>query len=283
MEVDSWLTGRRGIGLPFTDECEPVTENEAAVEDLFQESLKLGKQRGWKSVELRGGCRYLKSTPPALSFYTHTLDLTPPINSLVETFDPALRRGIRKAEKEGVKVEITQSSESMQTFYRLQCQTRRRHGLPPQPFVFFLNIYRYILSQNLGMIGLASYQGRPIAAAVYFYLGDRAIYKFGASDYRWQRLRPNNQVMWAAIQWLAGRGAKTLHLGRTSLGHDGLRRFKLAWNPREQTIKYVKYDLRKKSFVTEKDETSGWYNTAFRLMPSACSRLAGRLLYKHWA
>src|SRR5580658_8214826 len=24
MEVDSWLTGRRGIALPFTDDCEPL-------------------------------------------------------------------------------------------------------------------------------------------------------------------------------------------------------------------------------------------------------------------
>jgi hypothetical protein len=24
MEVNSWLTGRRGIALPFTDDCEPL-------------------------------------------------------------------------------------------------------------------------------------------------------------------------------------------------------------------------------------------------------------------
>src|SRR5688572_16462219 len=30
MEVDSWLTGRRGIGLPFTDECPPLGDAASA-------------------------------------------------------------------------------------------------------------------------------------------------------------------------------------------------------------------------------------------------------------
>src|SRR6202044_4760 len=28
MEVDSWLSGRRGISLPFTDECEPLSADQ---------------------------------------------------------------------------------------------------------------------------------------------------------------------------------------------------------------------------------------------------------------
>ena len=43
-----------------------------------------------------------------------------------------------------------------------------------------------------------------------------------------QNLRPNNLVMWEGIKSLMQRGADTLHLGRTSMENEGLRRFKLS-------------------------------------------------------
>jgi hypothetical protein len=283
MEVSSWLTGRRGIGLPFTDECAPIMENDSDAQELFQEALAMGRERRWKYIEYRGGREKFKGATASLSFYGHRLDLAPGEARIFDSLDSAIRRGIRKAEKDEVTVEIFQTIEAMRWFYELQCKTRRRHGLPPQPFAFFLNIYRQVVSQDMGMVSIAKQQGRPIAAAVYFYLGGQAVYKFGASDFAWQRLRPNNLAMWSAIKWLIQRGAKSLHFGRTSLGNDGLRRFKLAWGTREEIIEYVKYDLKKGGFTTSPDEVSGWHNQVFRALPGSLSRLAGWMLYKHWA
>ena len=187
------------------------------------------------------------------------------------------------AESEGVTVEITQSLEAVRDFYRLQCLTRKRHGLPPQPWAFFVNIHRHILSQNLGMIAVASHSGRKIAASVYFFLGGRAIYKYGASDFAWQQLRGPNLVMWEAMKWLARKGSKRLNLGKTSLSNEGLRRFKLNLGAHEEHVGYVKFDLRHGRFVTETDGVEGWHNTIFRAMPVFASRAAGSLLYRHWA
>ncbi len=119
--------------------------------------------------------------------------------------------------------------------------------------------------------------------AVYFFLGGRAIYKFGASDYRRQQLRPNNLIMWEAMKWLGRHGATSLHLGKTSLLNDGLRRFKLNLGAVEQKIDYVKFDLRQNRFVVETDKISGWHNRVFRALPVFLARGAGKLLYKHWA
>jgi len=197
--------------------------------------------------------------------------------------DSPVRRAIRKAEKGGVMVTISQTLEAMKVFYSLQCKTRRKHGLPPQPFAFFQNIFEHILSKNLGMIAIASCQQRPIAASVNFQLGARAVYKYGASDEAFQHLRGANVVMWEAIKWHARNGAKTLHLGRTSIGNKGLRRFKLGWGAGENKIEYYKHDLRKDCFITETDESTGWYNRVFRLLPTGLSRLFGALLYRHCA
>ena len=127
----------------------------------------------------------------------------------------------------------------MLEFYRLHVRTRRRHGLPPQPASFVLKIHDEIIKPGLGFVVLASKGSRPVAAAVFLNKGKKAVYKFGASDERHQDLRGNNLVMWEAIQFLAQGGFDTLHLGRTSFGNEGLRRFKLAWGTVEETIELL--------------------------------------------
>ncbi|MGC9941896.1 MAG: GNAT family N-acetyltransferase [Verrucomicrobiota bacterium] len=284
MEVDSWLTGRRGVALPFTDECAPLGTDQSALRNAFQDAVEFGKSRGWKYIELRGGRDFLGGdVPSSISFYGHALVLGPDEKGLFDAMDGSVRRAVRKAEKEGVTVEISQSLEATRNFHALQCLTRKKHGLPPQPLEFFMNIHRHILSENKGMIAVAGQRGRKIAASVYFFLGGRAIYKYGASDAAHQHLRGNNLVMWEAMKWLARKGMKRLHLGRTSIFNEGLRRFKLNLGAQEEKIEYVKFDLRQNRFVTEVDGVSGWHNTVFRLMPVFASRAAGRMLYKHWA
>lgn len=284
MECDSWLTGRKGIALPFTDECVPLGAGKDSLAKLFAAAAAFGRSRGWKSIELRGGRDLFGDEVPAsVAFYGHTLDLAIGGDSLFEKMDGSARQAVRKAEKDGVTVEVAQSLEAVEVFYRLQCLTRKRHGLPPQPWDFFLNIHRRILSQNLGMIAVAGHGGKKIAASVYFFLGGRAIYKYGASDFERQNLRGSNLAMWRAIEWLGGRGVKSLDLGKTSLANGGLRRFKLNLGATERKIEYVKFDLRKHVFVTETDGVAGWHNTVFRVLPGFAARAAGSLLYRHWA
>ena len=283
MEVNSWLTGRRGIGLPFTDVCEPLCESEVEFEALFRQAVELGRARGWKSIEFRGGRRFMGKAPASLSFYGHRLELTADERGMFEKMDGSTRQAVRKAEKNGVTVEVSQDEKAVLDFYGLQCLTRKRHGLPPQPLSFFLNIWRHILSQRQGIVALASSGGAKIAGAAFFILGGRAIYKYGASDLSHQHLRPNNLVMWEAMKRLARNGAMSLDLGRTSFTNAGLRRFKLNLGAIEERIEYLKYDIQKDRFMQESDPAEGWHNWVFRRLPVFMSRGAGEMLYKHWA
>lgn len=221
--------------------------------------------------------------PPSLSFYGHHLDLTADEDALLSRMESSTLRAVRKAEKNGLTVDVLQNLEAVRCFYGLQCRTRKRHGLPPQPFQFFLNIHRHILSKNLGMVAVARYQGRAVSAAVYFNSNGHAIFKYGASDDAYQHLRGTNLVFWRAIQWFARQGSKQMHLGRTSLHNEGLRRFKLGWGAAEHRIEYVRFDLRKDEFVVGGDETSGWHTSVFRRMPIGLARAVGGVLYRHWA
>jgi hypothetical protein len=283
MEVDSRLTGRRGISLPFTDDCEPLCADTPSFRKIFYEVMRTADARDWKYIECRGGKKFFDDAPASTSFHGHRLRLTDSEDVLFANVESSVQRAIRKAEKNGVRVEFSWSLDAVRVFYDLQCKTRRKHGLPPQPFCFFENIYAHVLSQNHGIVALARYEQQPVAACVYFHAGKKAIYKYGASDEAFQQVRANNLVMWEAIKCYAHHGFEELHFGRTSLANEGLRRFKLGWGTAEHKIEYVRYDRRQRAFVAVKDEASGWHNRVFRALPGFVSRRIGAVLYKHVA
>lgn len=281
MEIDSWLTGKRGVGLPFTDECEPLAADPAAIEAAFEAAKAVGFERGWKRIELRTGAPCLSGAIPSSRFYSHELDLTPGQDALFDRFSSANRRAIRKAEKSGLQVDFATDLNAAREFYGLLALTRRRHGLPPQPFRFFEALVRNVLKPGLGLIALAKWRGRAVAGAVFLHHKHDALYKFGASNEALQGLRSNNLVMWHAIQWHLQHGFETLGFGRTSLGNEGLRSFKLGWHALEKIKHYYRFDLRTRSFAVDTDRELGWHNRVFRSLPLSLSRFAGHLLYRH--
>jgi hypothetical protein len=284
MEVDSWLTGRRGISLPFTDTCEPLCSNRTEFEQLAARTMSHARARHWKYCEFRDARAWFANAIASTSYYGHTLNLNRDEPGLFAQADSATRRAVRKAEKSELEIEFAHSLEAVRHFYNLMCRTRRRLGLPPQSFRFFANIHRHVLAKGRGCVVLARHAGAAVAGAIYFHAGNMALYKFGASDDRFQHLRGNNLVMWRAIEWHARMGFETLHFGRTSLQNEGLRAYKLSWGTNESRIDYFKYDFRQNAFVTETDRaSSGVHTKLFRLLPSHLSRLIGTFLYKHVA
>jgi CelD/BcsL family acetyltransferase involved in cellulose biosynthesis len=283
VEVLSRLTGRRGVSLPFADECAPLTLPGAPLGSLRAAVIRQARERRWDFFELRGSSDALRPNPPSVSFYGHLIEIPSNERALWENLRGPVRTAVRKAKSSGVTVEFSKTAAALGEFHRLYCLTRRRHGLPPQPFTFFESILDDVFQAGLGQVALARSGGRCVAGAVFFQYGRRALFKYGAFDVRYQAVRANNLIFWEALQRYQAAGCSRLDLGRTSLANAGLRRFKEGWATREYAIDYVKYDLHGDRFVKEKDMASGWYNWAFRLAPRWASSLAGKVLYKHWA
>jgi hypothetical protein len=281
MEVTSPWTGNRGVSLPFADECQPVGLSASEYRAVLEAFIAYGQKREWKYIECRGGRELAGNPPPSLSYYGHTLDLTPGEPALFARFEAAVRRAIRKAEREGVRVEIATTLHAAETYYGIHCQTRRKHGWPPQPWSFFSNIHRHLLSKGKGFVSLATFNGQPIAGAVFLLHGRKAFFKYGASVERFLPLRGNNLQMWEAMKWLCRHGVEELCFGRTARFHQGLRRFKLGWGTVETTVEYVRYDYPAGTYIRENNSDRHWYNWMFRHLPLRVSRLAGALLYPH--
>jgi lipid II:glycine glycyltransferase (peptidoglycan interpeptide bridge formation enzyme) len=212
---------------------------------------------------------------------SHELDLREDEEEVFSRFRDSTKRNIRKAIKEGVEVSTSTSEESVSHFYRLNAFTRRRHGLPPQPYSFFKNLHRFILSEGKGFVALALFRQKPVAGATYFHSGEKAYFKYGASDMKCQHLRPNNVVMWSAIQWYCKNKFKSLNFGRTNPEEEGLIQFKSGWGTKENRISYFMYDCGKEAFVTSSDAVYGFHNRVFRMMPMFVLKGVGSSLYKY--
>jgi len=283
MGINSWLTGRRGVALPFTDEAAPLCREQAAFDALYSGAAAAAVDRRWKYLEVRGGLRFFPGAIPSVSFVGHRLDLQGPPDALFGRCESSVRRAVRKAEQGNLSVEFATSLESVRVFHQLLCKTRRRHGVPPQPLAFFEQIHRHVLAAGQGCVVLVRSGVTPVAGAVYFHFGSTVTYKFGASDEQFQQLRANNLVMWSAIKHFAARGFSTLDFGRSSLANVGLQKFKLGWGTVEHPIDYVRRNLRSGQFVTVGDGAAGWHTRAMTKLPDPVFKLIGSMLYKHMA
>lgn len=281
MEVNSPLTGKRGVCLPFTDACEPVSENGQCFRQLFDEAVTLGKRRQWKYLEIRGGEKYLSTEKPSEVFTGHILDLSCGEKKLYSNLRDSTRRNIKKAQNEKVEVHISHELKAVKEFYRLNTLTRKNHGLPPQPYKFFHHLYDRVISRNMGFVAFATFHGQTVAANVYLHFGDEVIYKYGASDKAHQQLRANNLVMWEAIRWSCEKNFQTLSFGRTEQENEGLMQFKAGWGVNLHPIYYYRYDFQKNVFISDASGINPLFNKVFSKMPIPVLEILGRILYRH--
>jgi hypothetical protein len=279
MDVNSFLTGRRGVSLPFTDCCSLIGSPDQAGA-LFQNAVEFGQQKNWRYLELRSGLPFRQDMPPYASFWTHSLALNQSESALFAQFHDGTRRNIKKAIKNNVTVSFDRTWEAVNQFYRLNCLTRQYHGLPPQPLPFFKNIFDRIVAKGQAVVATARHCGQTIAALFFFLFKDTAIYKYGASDRKFISLRANHLAMWEAIRCLVAKKYALLDFGRTDLNNTGLAQFKRSFGSNELKKHYFRYSFAQKAFVSSSQQMKTSY-PFFRSLPLPLLKLSGQWLYRH--
>ena len=281
MEVRSPVTGRRGVSLPFADFAGPLWTAPGQGTAVYRALLEVAADRKWKHLELRGGSAPAPGTRPFRTYRGHELYLSAGVSSIAKRLPASTRRSIHQAERSGLTITVGHDPRAMGEFYQLHGRTRRRHGLPPQPFGFFQAIGRHLIEPGMGGIVLAHLAGTAVAGAVFFHSGNRAIYKFGASDQDHWHLRPNHLVMWSGIQYLLDAGCQSLHFGRTANDDAGLIRFKHSWACADGTLSYFRYQTGKLAWVADENPPVESLPLVFGHLPISLNRIAGRLIYPH--
>jgi CelD/BcsL family acetyltransferase involved in cellulose biosynthesis len=105
-------------------------------------------------------------------------------------------------------------------------------------------------------------------------------YKYGASDAHALPLRPNNLLFWEAIRWGCENGMECLDLGRTDIGQEGLRAFKLAWGAEEEELVYTHLGTGRPR-TADRGRLGRALSAGLRRTPPITSRIVGEALYRH--
>ena len=87
--------------------------------------------------------------------------------------------------------------------------------------------------------------------------------------------------MWESIKWLMENNFQELHLGRTDLDHEGLRRFKTSWGVKEIPIHYWCYDIQSGTFRISHSGSLGISKEILSRMPIFLLTQIGKLIYRH--
>jgi Acetyltransferase (GNAT) domain len=278
--VRSWVSGSRLVSLPFSDHCEPLADAHDLVE--LMEFLNASRQRKrWKYIELRPlsqqspvqTCDLTKTE----SFSLQVLDLRPSLDTLFHNFHKScVQRKIHRAERENLTYEEGRSDALLSKFYGLLLLTRRRHGLPPQPLIWFRNSITCLGDRVL--IRVASKDSQPVASIITIQYKDVLVYKYGCSDSRFNKLGGNALLFWKAIQDAKQNGLLKFDLGRSESDNSGLVSFKENWGAVSLPLDYYRLPARQPLH-------SGWRTRfakgVFSMMPDPLLAATGRLLYRH--
>jgi CelD/BcsL family acetyltransferase involved in cellulose biosynthesis len=285
--VNSWLTGRRLVSLPFSDHCDLLTD---AQEDLIAILSTLEKQLyrdTLQYVEIRPICPpdpEILAHASTHSCCLHQIDLRPDIDTLFRTcHKDSTQRKIHRAEREGLTYEEGTTPFLLGIFCDLLLLTRRRHRLPPQPKRWFQN-----LIGNFGSalkIRVAFKKERPVAAILTLRFKDTLVYKFGCSDARFHRLGGMHLLLWRSIQDAKLLGLRKFDLGRTEWENTGLITFKDRWGAARCELTYSRLLRSPQSRGSYKAAGADWKERAarniFPRLPDYLLRAVGDLVYRH--
>jgi len=285
--VESWLTGRRLVSLPFSDHCEPLVSS-GEIQHILTGALEEESRKGkWRYLEMRP-LQPIKLVTPLrhteVAYAFHQLDLEPSLDTLFRNLHKdSIQRKIRRAEREGLQYREGSTPELLDQFYELVKITRKRHHLPPQSRQWFATLME--CCGDAAKIRVALKGEMPVAAMMTIRHKDTMVYKYGCSDSRFNNLGGMHLLFWTTIQESKAAGLRYLDFGRTDAGQEGLITFKNRWGATQSSLTYSRYGIAETSTHMFDLYAHEWKSKAAKYVlsnfPAGVLSLIGRAVYRH--
>lgn len=154
--------------------------------------------------------------------------------------DKKLQSEIRKAQREGVTVEFFDSARDLDQFIELTRSTERRHGDSPRYGDRFFAALADLAGRDDRILWTVVRDGDSLAAS-HIYLCDRsdALYWQSCLDKGQSAKKPNQALLFDAVEQLRAAGVTRLNLGQSPPEAEGLDQFKSKWGGK--TYRYPSY------------------------------------------
>ena len=233
------FVGRKVISLPFSDYTEIHSEAGARLLSAIQ------KQYPTLPVVLKTTLTDAAALgQPIRNAYYHRID-TQEAGQAQQRRSSSFKRGVKKAQRAGVKAVLKQDETALKAFYAMYHQLRiHKFNSIPQPYAFFLEIFKVFIAHDQGFILQAEHQEQVIASIVVLQHQDILYYKFGCSLEASLDMRPNNLIFDTLIGYAQQHQFKAIDLGLSGAGasYEGLVRFKESMGGVRKDITYFRSD-----------------------------------------
>ncbi len=189
---------------------------------------------GWRQQVAEGGFaagqpQYVFQIPLAANGEARTEE------DVLKGMNQLWRRNIKKADKSGVEVTSSTSTDDLKAFHDLYVHTAERDHFTPRPLSYFRTMVEALSAEQPDRITLwfARHEGDLVASTIAIRVGTHAWYSYGASSTEKRDVRGSNAIQWAMIRAALAAGAEIYDLrGITDTldpedSHVGLIQFKV--------------------------------------------------------
>lgn len=156
---------------------------------------------------------------------TLRLDLSLSEEQLLSLMRKNTRYEVRKAERVGIKTEVSQDPKFMKQFYQHQLYLAKKHQFVPFDFDFLYQQFLAFLEDDQVAFISAYDQDQLLASAFVIFYQDEAVYHYGVSTAANEKLPGSYAVQWRAIQEANKRGCKVYNFWGVSPPENKTHRF----------------------------------------------------------
>ena len=272
------LLGARLVSLPFSDHGEVLASDQDSRDALMR---ALAEAPGVKAMEVRG----VAGPAPWVNvdcFLHWQVDLARSFERIYPTLGRQVKHKAKRARRERVVIERGTSLDYVKRFYELQLETRRRLGVPPQPFRFFAAVHQAFSRGGDYEIWFATHEGR-IAAGLFLLRDQDTLY------YKWSARREDGPsgashlLGMSVIEEFAGR-LNCLDLGRSDARNHGLNSFKEDLGGRSTSLPYAFLPSAPRHISSEvTSRPVKLARSLWKRLPLGVTRVAGEVVYRYLA
>ncbi len=280
--------GRRITTLPFSDFCDPIADTpehwNALAAALLEEEvptqircLHSPHPLADGRFAVTGGARW------------HAVEVIGDVDRQWEELPGSARRAVRTARKSGLEIRQGDSIDDVRAFFELHLGVRKnKYRLVAQPYRFFRTIWEEFFRTGSGRVLYAASGGEMVAGVLFLEWAGTWYYKFNASDPAWLDRRPNDLILWTAIERATDAGVARIDLGLSDSDQEGLIRYKDKYGRITGDITTLRAEpasFRRPGAAPLWGKTLGHATrvlTAAR-MPSRVTEAGGNVLYRYFA
>ena len=258
------IVGKRLVSSPFRDRGGVLVDADIDPMILCEEAISLCRSGRYRHLLIKQGdplrhadverCRLIERK----YWVTTTIDLSVGAECIWKKLKNNAQGPVKQASKQGIHVQRCCDEQGVEVFYDLFLENRRSLGTPAFPRAFFTGIWRAFDPGGKAVLMLAYKENTVLGGILLLVHNQTVIDGYAASRTEYRGYRPNDLLVWKAIEWAAGNGYRIFDFGADSPKQNHLLAFKRKWTGIHRSMHHYVY-LHKDRTYMEMDNSNERY------------------------